>query len=75
MFFVLVPIAWLSLIAIFWAACAMARRGDAELQSRSSVDRTDDSSEAEFGEAELVVPESLPEPTVRDVRRTSPSVH
>lgn len=70
MLLVLIPIAWLSLIAICWAACGMAQRGDVELQPRSRVDRSDACSDAE-----LVVWEELLEPTVRDIRRASAGVH
>jgi hypothetical protein len=70
MLFVLIPIAWLSLIAICWAACGMAQRGDVELRPQSRVDQSDASSNAE-----LVVWEELLEPTVRDTRRASAGVH
>jgi hypothetical protein len=70
MLFVLIPIAWLSLIAICWAVCGMAQRGDAELRSRSSVDQSDASSDAELG-----VREELTEPAVQDARQASAGVH
>lgn len=70
MLFVLIPIVWLSLIAICWAACAMSQRGDAELRSQTRVDRSDSSNDAE-----LVVWEELLEPTLRDTRRASAGVH
>jgi hypothetical protein len=69
MLFVLIPIAWLSLIAICWAVCGMAQRGDAEPRPQSRVDQSDASSDAE-----LVVWEELLEPTVRDTRRASAAV-
>jgi hypothetical protein len=70
MLFVLILIAWLSLIAICWAACGMAKRGDAELRPQSSLDQSDASSDAELG-----VREELTEPTVQDARRASAGVH
>lgn len=69
MLFVLIPIAWLSLIALCWAACGMAQRGDVELRPQSRVDQSDVSSNAE-----LVAWEELLEPTVRDTRRASAGV-
>lgn len=70
MLFILIPIAWLSLIAICWAACGMAQRGDIELRPQSRDDQSDTSNDVE-----LVVWEELLEPTVQDTRRTSASVH
>lgn len=70
MLFVLIPIVWLSLIAICWATCGMAQRGDAELQPQSRVDQSDASSDAE-----LEIWEELLDPTVRDIRRASASVY
>jgi hypothetical protein len=70
MLFVLIPIAWLSLIAICWAACGMAQRGDAQPRPRSSGDQSDTPSDTELG-----VWEELLEPTIRDTRRASTAVH
>jgi hypothetical protein len=70
MLFVLIPIAWLSLIVLCWAACGMAQSGDAELRPQSRVDQSDASSDAE-----LEVWEELLAPNVRDTRRASAGVH
>lgn len=36
MLFVLIPIVWLIVIALCWAACRMAQRGDAGLEASAS---------------------------------------
>lgn len=69
MLYVLIPVAWLSLIAIFWAVCVVAKRGDSDLQAKSNVDHGEGSPDAE-----LVITEGLPEPAVPDTRRTSSGV-
>jgi hypothetical protein len=69
MLFVLILIAWLSLIAICWAACGMAQRGDIDLRPGSQIDQGDASSGVE-----LMVWEELLEPTVQDTRRASAGV-
>lgn len=70
MLYVLIPVAWLALIGICWAACAMARRGDVELGSESSIGHGDDSEDTE-----RIVWEDLTEPIVQDARRTTSDVY
>lgn len=62
MILVLIIVAWLSLIAICWVLCAMAGRGDAELESESSLAR---------GNAELTSPENPSEPAAQDAEPTA----
>jgi len=68
-FFALIAIAWLTVAALCWAACAMAARGDAESSPRARTGRR----EPAAGEG-LIVWESLPELTVRDARLTTHGV-
>ena len=80
MLLILIILAWLSLIAIFWAICAMAARGDAESASRSRIAPTprggdgDGDGDRDGDDSESAMPESPPEPTVQDARRTSSGV-
>jgi hypothetical protein len=69
MLIALILIVWLSLIAIFWAVCAAAKRGDADLRVESKVDQGEDAPDME-----LAVPDGPPEPTVRGARRASSRV-
>lgn len=66
MLFVLIPIAWLAIIALCWVACKMAARGDAELSTSSSTT----SQSGPYTREGLVIWEDLPELSVQDTRLT-----
>jgi hypothetical protein len=65
MLFALIPIVWLTVIALCWAACAMAQRADAEQRPSASHGASD---------AGLVIWEGLPELTARDAGLTAPGI-
>ncbi len=65
MLFVLIPITWLALVTLCWAACLLARRGDAAAQP--NVDRS-----SVVGRGEVV--QNPPEPSLQDTRLTAHGV-
>lgn len=67
MIFALIPIVWLTVVALCWAACAMAQRGDAD-----PGPSTEPSAPASC--LGLVVWEDLPELTVQDAWLTARGV-
>lgn len=84
MLIALIPIAWLTLIALCWAACAMAQRGDAESARGDAGLRRADAADAGLSPrsdrraaatgAGLLIWEGLPELTVADARPTAGGV-
>ncbi len=77
MLIALIFLAWISLIAICWAVCVIAQRGDTELGSGADAERRDsaqaDDRRGDSSGAELATQEDLTEPAVRDARRSHTS--
>ncbi len=69
MLFVLIPIAWLAIIALCWVACKMAARGDADPHPSPSTSQ----SGSRTGDR-LLIWEGLPELSVQDTRLTAHGV-
>jgi len=69
MLFVLIPIAWLAIIALCWVACKMAARGDTEPTPSPSISQSGPCT----GDG-LLIWEGLPELSVQDTRLTAHGV-